>query len=67
MYGIHGNDPFDVQQDQGQDMNAGDRLAGRILSAEYQLGIQQQTPAGQQLAGQALGQLLGLALNRIFR
>lgn len=65
MYGI-GNDPFG-RYDQGQTFDYGERLVGRILSAEYQLGVQQQSPAGNQLAGQSLSQLLGLFLSRLFR
>lgn len=58
-----GNDPF-VQQDQQQDMTVGDRLVGRILSAEYNLAQQR---GDQQQANDALGKLLGMFLNRMFR
>lgn len=69
MFGI-GNDPLgqlDLGQDQGQGFDAGDRLVGRILTAEYMLGINTRNRVGQQLAGQSLGQLIGLALGRVFR
>lgn len=65
MYGI-GSQPFG-QHDQDQTFDYGERLVGRILSAEYQLGAQQQSLAGNQLAGQSIGQLLGLFLSRLFQ
>jgi hypothetical protein len=65
MYGI-GNDPFG-QYYQGQAFDYREMLVGRILSAENQLGVEQHSPAGNQLAGQDLGQLSGLFLSRLFQ
>jgi hypothetical protein len=63
MYYFNQGDPFG-QQDQGD--NAGYDLVGRIMSAEYQLGVQERGPAGRQMAGQSLASLLGMLLNRLF-
>lgn len=67
MYGI-GGDPFGGDRfgrhDQGLD--AGDRLVGRIMAAEYNLGVQQGGTAGRQLADQSLSRLIGMWLNRLY-
>jgi hypothetical protein len=49
---------------QDQDMSCGDRLVGRIMAAEYNLAVQR---GDQQQANDALGKLLGMFLNRLFR
>lgn len=57
-----------VQADNAQQVmeQAADRLVGRQMAAQYQLGIQERGPAGQYMAGQALGRLIGIWLTRIF-
>jgi hypothetical protein len=54
-----------VQQDQGG-YNAGYDLVGRLMSAEYQLGVQERGRAGQQMAARSMADLIGLFLNRLF-
>jgi hypothetical protein len=54
----------DQQPPQDQDVPCGDRLAGRIMAAEYNLAVQR---GDQQRANDALGKLLGMFLDRMFR
>lgn len=54
----------DQQLPQEQDMSYGERLVGRILTAEYNLAQQR---GDQQQANDALGKLLGLFLSDRFR
>jgi hypothetical protein len=49
---------------QGQDMPYGDRLVGRILSAEYNLAVQR---GDAPQAADALAKILGMFLNEKFR
>lgn len=60
MFGI-----FDQQQ-QNDSMTTGDRLVGRIMSAEYNLA-QQRQPGWQKMSpGGVLGQMVGEALAGFF-
>ena len=49
---------------QDQDMSYGDRLVGRILSAEYNIAVQR---GDAPQAADALAKILGMFLNEKFR
>jgi hypothetical protein len=67
MYGP-GGDPFDQfggQSGDGSEYSYGDRLAGRIMAAEYNLAVQRNdAPQARNILARMLGQWLSNRYNR---